>query len=93
VELQCRNNDRQVLICKHCNDGVFASNITRRKQHLLACQQFLDTHDADDAAGSCPQLKVAVDAHRCVPGVRRGVLGCACARARVRALMRGCECT
>jgi hypothetical protein len=70
---QCRKNEKQVLICKHCSGGVSASNTTRRKQHLLACKQFLDSQEADEAAGSCAELKVALDAHRWAPGVLRQV--------------------
>ncbi|KAJ9508283.1 hypothetical protein QJQ45_011799 [Haematococcus lacustris] len=46
--------------CLHCGEDRSMNNITRLKNHLLKCPQFLDSPAAQEAAGRCKEVKAAI---------------------------------
>jgi hypothetical protein len=54
---------RNVITCNHCHSNV-TDNITRRKEHLLKCNNFLGTPAAAEAAQNDKELREAVAEHR-----------------------------
>jgi hypothetical protein len=54
------------FLCKHCDQQVSATNITRRKEHWLKCGKLLSCETAQNVAKSSSDeaLKKAVEQHK-----------------------------